>query len=137
MSLQNFKTNSYCVGQKHYSGTKKINGKITFNKKTGKELKLIVGQRVICKRKKSMNISDNTLQAEGLSVLFKNICKSSVKVGKKLAKAVLKIPGRALEIGANVGSAFASRSPKAASLSLPEVINIYHTGKGVYLGKFV
>ena len=54
-----------------------------------------------------------------------------------MAKNVLKNPGRALEIGANVGSAFASRSPKAALSSLPQVINFYHTGKGLYLGKFV
>ena len=34
-----------------------------------------------------------------------------------MATIVLKNPGRALEIGANVGSAFASQSPKAALLS--------------------
>ena len=49
----------------------------------------------------------------------------------------LKKPGRALEIGATVGTAFASRSPKAALSSLPAVINFYHTGKGLYLGKIV
>ena len=54
-----------------------------------------------------------------------------------MAKKVLRNPGRALEIGANVGSAFATRSPKAALSSLPEVINFYHTGKGLYLGKLV
>ena len=54
-----------------------------------------------------------------------------------MAKNVLKNPGRALEIGANVGSAFATRSPKAALSSLPEVINFYHTGKGLYIGNFV
>ena len=48
-----------------------------------------------------------------------------------------KNPGRALEIGANVNSAFASRSPKATLSSLPEVINFDHTGKGFYLGEFV
>ena len=42
-----------------------------------------------------------------------------------------------LEIGANLGTAAASRNPKAALLTLPEVINFYHTGKGHYLGKFV
>ena len=53
-----------------------------------------------------------------------------------MAKNVLKNPGRALEIGANVGTAFASRNPKAALTSLPEVINFYHTGKGLYLPRF-
>ena len=47
-----------------------------------------------------------------------------------MAKNVLRKPGRALEIGANVGTAFATQSPKAALSSLPEVINLYHTGKG-------
>ena len=32
MKLQKFKTNSYCVCQKHHSGTKSNNGEITFNK---------------------------------------------------------------------------------------------------------
>ena len=53
-----------------------------------------------------------------------------------MAKNVLKNPGRALEIGANVGTAFASRNPKTALTSLPEVINFYHTGKGLYLPRF-
>ena len=55
---------------------------------------------------------------------------------KRWQKNVLKDPGKALEIGANVGTAFASRSPKAALSSLPEVINFYHTMKGLYLVKF-
>ena len=54
-----------------------------------------------------------------------------------MAKNVLKNPGRALEMGANVGIAVASESPKAALSSLPEVINFYHTGKGLYLPRFV
>ena len=41
--LQKFKTNSYCVGEKHYSATKDIVGDITFIKKTRKEIKLSVG----------------------------------------------------------------------------------------------
>ena len=137
MSFQKFKTNSYCVGQKHYSGTKNIIGEITLNKKTGREIKLLVGQCSICNRKKSMIVSDNTIQAEGLGDFFKNLGKKGLNVSKRMAKNVLKNPGRALEIGANVGTAFASRNPKAALTSLPEVINFYHTGKGLYLGKFV
>ena len=62
--------------------------------------------------------------------------KKGLNVSKKMAKNVLKNPGRALEIGANVGTAFASRNPKAALTSLPEVINFYHTGKGLYLPRF-
>ena len=54
MNSQKFKTDSYCVGGKHRSGTKNITGEITINKKTGRENKLLVGKCVICNRKKSM-----------------------------------------------------------------------------------
>ena len=83
-----------------------------------------------------MIVSDNTIQAEGLGDFFKNLGKKGLNVSKKMAKNVLKNPGRALEIGANVGTAFASRNPKAALTSLPEVINFYHTVKGLYLPRF-
>ena len=54
-----------------------------------------------------------------------------------MAKIVSKKPGQALENGANVGSAFASRGLKAASWSSAEVVTFYHIGKGLYYGKFV
>ena len=132
-----FETNSYCVGGKHNSHTKDISGEITINKKTNKEIKLLVGKCMVCNRKKSMIVSDNTIKAEGLSSFFKNLGKISSKAGKKLATNVSKNPGRALEIGANIATAAASKSPKADLSTLPEVINFYHTGKGIYLGKFV
>ena len=71
MSFRKFKTNSYSVGQKHYSSTKNIVGEITL-KKTGRKIKLLVGQRSICNGKKSIIYSDNTIQAEGLGDFFKN-----------------------------------------------------------------
>ena len=71
MSFQKFKADSFCVGQKHYSATKSVVGEITFNKKTGREIKLLVGQCSLCKRKQSMIVSDNTKKAEGLSSFFK------------------------------------------------------------------
>ena len=106
-------------------------------KETGKEVKLLVGQCMVCNRKKSTIVSDNVIQAKGLSDFFKNLGKSSVKVGKKLAKNVLKNLSRALDITANIATAAASKSPKNILSTLPEVINFYHTGKGLYLGKFV
>ena len=136
-SSQKFQSDSYCVGGRHKSGTKNIVGEIRNNKKTGKEVKLLVGKCMICDRKKSMIVSDSVIQAEGLGSFFKNLGKISAKAGKKLAKNVLKNPGRALEIGANIATAAARKSPKAALSTLPEVINFYHTGKGLYLGKFV
>ena len=140
MNSQKFKSDSYCVGGKHYSGTKNITGEITVNKKTGKKNNLLVGKCLICDRKKSMIVSDNTIKAEGLEGLpsfFKNLGKLSAKAGKKLANNVLKNAGRALEIGANVATAAASRNPKNVLSTLPEVINFYHKGRGVYLVKFV
>ena len=83
-----------------------------------------------------MIVSDNVIQAEDLGDFFKNLGKKGLNVSKKMAKNVIKNPGRALEIGANVGTAFASRNPKAALSTLPEVINFYHTGKGLYLPRF-
>ena len=135
-SSQKFQSDSYCVGGRHKSGTTNIVGEIRNNKKTGKEIKLLVGKCMVCNRKKSMIVSNNVIQAEGLGDFFKNLGKKGLNVSKKMAKNVLKNPGRALEIGANVGTAFASRNPKAALTSLPEVINFYHTGKGLYLPRF-
>ena len=72
-----------------------------------------------------MIVSENTIKAEGLGSFFKNLGKISSKAGKKLANNVLKNPGRALEIGANIATAAATKSPKAALSTLPEVINFY------------
>ena len=84
-----------------------------------------------------MIVSDNTIHAEGLSSFFKNLGKISSEAGKKLAKNVVSNPGRALDLTAKIATAAATKSPKAALSTLPEVINFYHTGKGLYLGKFV
>ena len=137
MSSQKFKTNSYCVGGRHHNSTSNISGDITINKKTGKEVKLLVGKCVICNRKKIMIVSDNVIQAEGLGDFFKNLGKSSVKEGKKLAKNVLSNPGRALDLTAKIATAAASKNSKQALSTLPELITFYNTGKGLYLGKFV
>ena len=84
-----------------------------------------------------MTVGDNTIQVEALVDFFKNLGKKGLNLSKMIAKASIKDPRPALEIGANVCSGLASRSPKAALSSLTEVINFYHTGKGLYLGKFV
>ena len=137
MNSQKFKTNSYCVGGKHYSGTKNITGEITVNKETGKEVKLLVGKCSICNRKKSMIVSDNTIQAEGLGDFFKNLGRKGLNVSKKMAKNVLSNPGRALDLTAKIATAAASRNSKQPLSTLPELITFYNTGKGLYLGKFV
>ena len=137
MNSQKFKSDSYCVGGKHRSSKKNITGEITFNKKTGKEIKLLVGKCIICDRKKSMIVSDNTIQGEGLGDFFKNLGKKGLNVSKKMAKNVLNNPTRALDITGNIATAAASRNPKNVMKSLPELITFYNTGKGLYLGKFV
>ena len=84
-----------------------------------------------------MIVSDNVIQAEGLGSFFKNLGKISSKAGKKLAKNIKSNPGRALDLSAKIATAAATKSPKAALSTLPEVISFYHIGKGLYLGKFV
>ena len=92
MNSQKFQTNSYCVGGKHYSGTKIIAGEITINKKTGKKIKLLVGKCSICNRKKSMIVTDNTIQAEVLGDFFKNLGRKGLNVSKQMAKKRIKLP---------------------------------------------
>ena len=41
MNSQKFEHNSYCIGGKHYSGTKNTADEITINKKTGKKVIII------------------------------------------------------------------------------------------------
>ena len=83
-----------------------------------------------------MAVCDNTIQAEGLGDFFKNLGNASSKAAKKLARNALKNPSLFPEIGANVATAAASRNPKAALSTLPEVIIFYHTGKGLYVPRF-
>ena len=137
MSFQKFNSDSYCVGGRHKSATKNIVGDITINKKTGKEVNLLVGKCVICYRKKTMIVSDNVAQAKGLSNFFKNLGKKGLKVSKKMAKNVLSNPGSALDLTAKIATAAASRNSKQALSTLPELITFYNTGKGLYLGKFI
>ena len=131
MSFNNFKNNSYCVGGKHYSATTNIRGDITQNKKTGATAKLLRGTCSTCKRNKSLIVSDQTIQAEGLGDFFRGIGKAAKNVGKK----ILNNPGRALELAANIGTAAASKNPRMIAATAPDIIKFVHQGKGLYLGK--
>ena len=137
MSSQKFKGDSYCFGGRLKSGKKNIVGEITFHKKNGKEIKLLVGNCVICKKRKSMIVSDNVIQAESLGDFFKNLGKKGLNVSKKMAKKVLSNPGRALDLTAKIATAAVSKHSKQALSKLPKLITLYNTGKGLYLGKFV
>ena len=132
--LQKFKTNSYCVGGKHYSGTNNIRGFIT-----SKVTKILKGNCVKCKRNKSMTVSDATIEAAGLKDFFKSVGKATVYFGKKVANN----PVRALEIASKIGSAAATRNPRAALSATTDLIkfattgegiNVVQKGRGLYLG---
>ena len=78
MSLLNkFKTNSYCVGVRHYSGTNNIRGFITST-----VTKMLKGNFVKCKRNMSMTVSDATIEAEGLKDFLKSVGRAAVNFGK-------------------------------------------------------
>ena len=132
MSFQKLKSDSYCVGGRNRSATNNIYGDIT-----SKCSKVLIGYCLNCNRKKSLTVNDITIQAEGLSSFFKNLGNYSAKAGKKLATIVLKNPGKPLEITSNIATAAATKRPKAALSTLPEVIIFYHTVEGLYVGKFV
>ena len=78
MSFQKIKKNSYCVGGRHRSATKNIYGDIT-----SKVSEILIDFSSYCNGKRSMTVSDNTIQAEGLSSFFKTLVKISAKTYKK------------------------------------------------------
>ena len=70
MSFQKFKSDFYCVGCRHRSPTTNLYGDIP-----SKGSKVLFGYCSInnCKRKKSVTVSDNTIQAGGFYDFFKNL----------------------------------------------------------------
>ena len=78
--LNKFKTNSYCVGGGHYSGTNNIRGFFT-----SKGAKILKGNCVKFKTNKSMTVSDAKIEAEGLKDFLKSVGKATVNFGKKVA----------------------------------------------------
>ena len=132
--LQKFKFNSHCVEGRHYSGTNDIRGFFT-----SKGTKMLKGNCVKCRRNKSMTVSDATTEAEGWKDFFKSVDKATVNFGKKVANN----PVRALEIAIKIGSAAASRNPRAALsattdlikfANIGEGIKVMQKGRGLYLG---
>ena len=112
MSLLNkFKTNSYCVGYRHYSGTINIRGVVS-----AKGTKMLRGNCVKCRRNQSMTVFDATIEAEGLKEFYKSVGKATVNFGSKVANN----PVRALEIASKTGSAAASRITRAALSATPD-----------------
>ena len=100
-NFKKFKTNSYCVGGRHYSGGKNIRGVVT-----AKGTKTLKGSCAMCRRNTSMVVSDATIESEGLKAFFKSVGKATVNFGKKFAVD----PLRALEIAIKIGSAAAGET---------------------------
>ena len=100
-------------------------------KKTGAAVKLLRGTCSSCKRNKSLIVSDQTNQAEGLGNFFKHLGSAAKNVGKK----ILNNPGRAQKIAANIRTAAASKNPRLTAATAPDIIKFVHKGKGLYLGK--
>ena len=73
-----------------------------------------------------MTVSDATIEAEGLKDFFKSVGRATVNFGK-----VANNPVRALEIVSKIGSAAASRNPRAALSATPHLIKFATTGEGI------
>ena len=81
MSFQKFRSNFYCVGGRRRSATTKNFGNIT-----SEGSRVLIGPCSICDNKTPVSASDNTIQAEGLGVFFKNLGNKGLNVSKKMAK---------------------------------------------------
>ena len=74
-----------------------------------------------------MTVSDATIVAEGRKDFFKSVGRAAVNFGKIVANN----PVRALEIASKIGSAAASRNPKAALAATPDLIKFATTVEGI------
>ena len=130
MSFQEFKSDNFCVGGRHRSSTEKISGGII-----SKGSKVLFGFCSICNRKKSMTVSDNTIQAEGFGDFLGDLGKKRLNVSKKMAKNVLFNLTRALTWTTKIATAAASKKSKQALSTLPQMITFYNDKKSLYWGK--
>ena len=74
-----------------------------------------------------MTVFDATIEAEGLKDFFKSVGRAAVNFGKKVANNSV----RALEIASKIGSAAASRRPRAALSDKSDLIRFATTGEGI------
>ena len=82
----------------------------------------MIGKCVKDKRKKINLSSDNTKQAKGFCKFFRNVGRSSAEAGEKLAAIELKISRRVLVSETRIGSTAVSKSSKAVSSTVRELI---------------
>ena len=135
MSFRKFKSDSYCVGGGHKSGTKNIVGEITYNKKSGKEIKLLVGKCVICDKRKSMIVSDNVIQAEGLGDFFKSLGKKRIKCIKKDGKKRIKQPRTSLRLNSNNSNSSSFSKFQTGFINITRVDNVLQHRQRLVLGQ--
>ena len=88
---------------------------------------MLKGSCAMCRRNKSVTVSDETIEAEGLKDFFKSVGKATVNFGKKTANNQV----RALEIASKIGSAAASRNTGAALSATPDLIKFATNGEGM------
>ena len=84
-----------------------------------------------CKRNRSLIVSDQTIQAEGLGDFFRVEGKFAKNVGQKILNNV----GRALGKAANIVTAAASKKSPMIAATAPDFIKFVHKEKGLYQGK--
>ena len=74
-----------------------------------------------------MTVSDATIEAEGLKDFFKYVGKATVNFGEIVSNN----PVRALAMASKIGSAAASRNPRAALSATPDLIKFATTGESI------
>ena len=133
-NFSKFKTNSYGVDGRHHCGTNNVRGVVT-----AKGTKMLKVNCVKCRRNESMTVSDATYRSRRIEGFFKSVGRATVNFGNKVANK----PVRALEIESKIGSAAASRNPRAALSATSDIIKFETTGesikvvqkgRGLYLG---
>ena len=72
-----------------------------------------------------MIVCENTKEVEGLGTFIQIFGRYSAKAVKTLAANVKKNPGKALETGAKNSTAAVSKKSKAASSTIPDVIDVF------------
>ena len=87
--------------------------------------------------KKPVIACDSTIADDRLGKIFCNLGRRTAKACKELATNITRNHGRALEIGAKLGTAAVSKNPNAALSTITLVINFYHTGEWLYSEKIV
>ena len=79
-----------------------------FNKSTGKEIILLIGNCTICKRTKIKNFQGNTIEAKGIGNFFKSLRQGAAEVS---AIKSANNPTRALQLASFLLTAAATENP--------------------------